>query len=520
MIIGHRARPGSSLVLPFRHVGGGRLPPPSSTLTGYRQGGGGHEAAAGQSVGRTENAALLYFGPLSNPRRPEDTNVFDKVLIANRGEIAIRVMRACKELGVGTVAVYSEADRESLHVRFADEAVCIGPPPAVKSYLVQENLIAAAQSRGAQAIHPGYGFLAENAGFSRLCAENDIKFIGPAPESIETMGDKAMARATMTAAGVPVTPGSKGIIESPEEAMEVARRIGLPVMVKASAGGGGKGIRIVHDEEGLEAGVRQAQNEAQAAFGNGAVYVEKYIAAPRHIEIQILADGNGHGVHLGERDCSIQRRHQKLIEEAPSPAVSPELRAQMGKAAVDAAVACAYEGAGTVEFLLDGDGRFYFMEMNTRVQVEHCVTEMVTGIDIVKTGIRVAAGEGLPLRQEDIAVEGHAIEFRINAEDPDNGFMPSPGTVTCWITPGGPWVRFDSHVYQGYAVPPFYDSLLGKLIVWGRDRDECLARSLWALSQFGVEGVKTTIPFHLRVLAHPLFQAGDVSTHFIEDHFA
>jgi acetyl-CoA carboxylase biotin carboxylase subunit len=444
--------------------------------------------------------------------------VFDKVLIANRGEIALRVIRACRELGIATVAVYSEADRDCLHVRFADEAVCIGPPPAVRSYLVKENLIAAAQSRGAQAIHPGYGFLAENAAFAQLCADNDIKFIGPAAASIDLMGDKAAARATMTAAGVPVTPGSEGVIGDAAEAAEVAREIGLPVMVKAAAGGGGKGIRIVHDAADLEAAVRQAQNEAQAAFGNGAVYVEKYIAKPRHIEIQVLADGTGHAIHLGERDCSIQRRHQKLVEESPSTAVSLELRARMGAAATEAAVAAHYEGAGTVEFLLDADGHFYFMEMNTRVQVEHCVTEAVTGVDIVSTGIRIARGEGLPLRQADVAIEGHAIEFRVNAEDPDNDFMPCPGAVTTWIAPGGPWVRLDSHVYQGYAVPPFYDSLLGKLVVWGRDRDECIARSRWALDQFVVAGVKTTIPFHKVVLEHPLFLAGQVSTHFIEDN--
>ncbi len=446
--------------------------------------------------------------------------MFDKVLIANRGEIAIRVIRACNELGVRTVAVYSEADAECLHVRYADESVCIGPAAASQSYLVMPALVQAALQTGAQAIHPGYGFLAERSAFSALCREHGIKFIGPSPESIDLMGDKAQARATMTAAGVPVTPGSEGIIEDAAEAEEVARRIGLPVMVKASAGGGGKGIRIVKTADELPSAVRQAQAEAEAAFGNGAVYVEKYIGAPRHIEIQVLADGKGHGIHLGERDCSIQRRHQKLIEEAPSPAVSPELRARMGGAAVAAAVAADYEGAGTVEFLLDSDGSFYFMEMNTRVQVEHCVTEMVTGVDIVKTGIAIAAGEGLPLAQDDIRVQGHAIEFRINAEDPAEDFMPSPGIVERWNPPGGPWVRFDSHVYQGYMVPPFYDSLLGKLIVWGRDREECLARSRWALDQFIVEGVKTVIPFHRVVLEHPLFAAGDVNTHFIEDHLS
>jgi len=444
--------------------------------------------------------------------------VFDKVLIANRGEIAIRVIRACRELGVGTVAVYSEADADCLHVHYADEAVCIGPPSAAQSYLVMPALVQAALQTGAEAIHPGYGFLAERAEFSALCREHGIKFIGPSPESIGLMGDKAAARATMTAAGVPVTPGSEGIIGNAAEAEVVARDLGVPLMVKASGGGGGKGIRIVKDLSELGSAVRQAQAEAEAAFGNGAVYVEKYIGAPRHVEIQVLADGRGHGVHLGERDCSIQRRHQKLIEEAPSPAVDADLRAEMGAAAVAAALAADYEGAGTVEFLLDRDGSFYFMEMNTRVQVEHCVTEMVSGVDIVKTGIRIAAGEGLPLRQENIELEGHAIEFRINAEDPAQGFMPSPGVVTRWAPPGGPWVRLDSHVYQGYAVPPFYDSLLGKLIVWGRDREEALARSRWALDQFLVDGVKTVIPFHRRVLDHPLFMAGDVTTHFIEDH--
>lgn len=444
--------------------------------------------------------------------------MFRKVLIANRGEIAVRVIRACRELGVATVAVYSEADESCLHVKYADEAICIGPPAAAQSYLVMPALIQAALQTGAEAIHPGYGFLAERASFSALCREHGIKFIGPSPEAIDLMGDKASARQTMMAAGVPVTPGSPGVIEDATEAEAVARQIGLPVMVKASAGGGGKGIRIVKEASELAAAVRQAQAEAQAAFGNGAVYVEKYIGSPRHIEIQVLADGRGHGIHLGERDCSIQRRHQKLIEEAPSPAVTEELRSRMGAAAVAAALAADYEGAGTVEFLLDSDGSFYFMEMNTRVQVEHCVTEMITGIDIVKTGIRIAAGEGLPLRQADIEVEGHAVEFRINAEDPENEFMPSPGYVTQWVPPGGPWVRLDSHVYQGYMVPPFYDSLLGKLIIWGRDREECLARSRWALEEFLVDGVATVIPFHRAVLEHPMFVAGDVNTHFIEDH--
>lgn len=445
--------------------------------------------------------------------------MFDKVLIANRGEIAVRIIRACRELGVGTVAVYSEADRDCLHVELADEAVCIGPPPASASYLVQSTLISAAQTRGAQAIHPGYGFLAENAGFSRLCADNGIVFIGPGPDAIELMGDKAAARSTMTAAGVPVTPGSDGTIADVEDALAVVGGIGLPVMIKAAAGGGGKGIRIVQHRDELAAAVRQAQNEAEAAFGNGAVYVERYVARPRHVEIQVLADAHGAVVHLGERDCSIQRRHQKLIEEAPSPAVDEITRAAMGKAAVEAARACGYVGAGTVEFLLGPDGYFSFMEMNTRVQVEHCVSEAVTGIDIVKTGIAIAAGEPLGLSQPQVEVKGHAIEFRINAEDPDNGFLPTPGTVDVWQPPGGPWVRLDSHVYQGYVVPPFYDSLLGKLIIWGRDRREAIARARWALGQFKVHGVKTTIPFHRRVLEHPVFVDGDLTTHFIEEHF-
>ena len=445
--------------------------------------------------------------------------MFSKILIANRGEIAIRVIRACRELGVKSVAVYSEADAECLHVRYADEAVCIGPPPAAQSYLVMPALIQAAQQTGAEAIHPGYGFLAERAEFSRLCREQGIKFIGPSPESIELMGDKAPREGDQTAAGVPVTPGSEGIIESAAEAEVVARDIGLPVMIKASAGGGGKGIRIATEASELAGAVRQAQAEAEAAFGNGAVYVEKYIDAPRHIEIQVLGDGTGHGIHLGERDCCIQRRHQKLIEEAPSPAVTPELRAEMGEAAVAAGVkAVEYEGAGTVEFLLDSDGSFYFMEMNTRVQVEH---PRDGGRDR-----RRHRQERHPHRRRREAAlapgghrsDGHAIECRINAEDPANNFMPSPGVVTQWIPPGGPWVRLDSHVYQGYLVPPFYDSLLGKLIVWGRDREECLARSRWALDEFLVDGVKTVIPFHRLVLEHPLFKAGDVNTHFIEDH--
>ena len=444
--------------------------------------------------------------------------MFSKVLIANRGEIAIRVIRACRELGVSTVAVYSEADESCLHVKYADEAVCIGPAAASQSYLVMPTLIQAARQTGAQAIPPRVRVPGGEGGLQRSVPRARHQVHRPEPRVHRPHGRQGVGAGHDDGRRRACHPGFSGVIEDAAEAEAVARQIGLPVMVKASAGGGGKGIRIVKEAGELAVAVRQAQAEAEAAFGNGAVYVEKYIGSPRHIEIQVLADGKGHGIHLGERDCSIQRRHQKLIEEAPSPAVSPELRGQMGEAAVAAAVAADYEGAGTIEFLLDSDGRFYFMEMNTRVQVEHCVTEMVTGIDIVKTGIRIAAGEGLPITQDEVRVQGHAIEFRINAEDPDNGFMPSPGRVTQWVPPGGPWVRFDSHVYQDYMVPPFYDSLLGKLIVWGRDREECLARSRWALEEFLVDGVKTVIPFHRIVLEHPLFIAGDVNTHFIEDH--
>jgi len=445
--------------------------------------------------------------------------MFDTVLIANRGEIAVRVIRACRELGVRSVAVYSEADAECLHVRYADEAVCIGPPPAAESYLVMPALIQAALQTGAQAIHPGYGFLAERAEFSRLCRDQGIKFIGPAPESIDLMGDKAAARATMTAAGVPVTPGSDGVIEDAAEAEAVARRIGLPVMVKASAGGGGKGIRIVREAADLATAVREAQVEAQAAFGNAAVYVEKYMEAPRHIEIQVLADGKGHAVHLGERDCSIQRRHQKLIEEAPSPAVTPELRRRMGEAAVAAAVAAHYEGAGTVEFLLDEDGSFYFMEMNTRVQVEHPVTEQISGVDIIKEQIRIAGGERMKhADQSTVLLRGHAIEFRINAEDPLHNFRPHPGRVEYFNPPGGFGVRVDSHLYAGYTVPQHYDSLLAKLIVWGETREEAVARARRALDEFIIIGIPTTIPFHQYVVEEEHFVRGEVYTDYVEKH--
>jgi acetyl-CoA carboxylase biotin carboxylase subunit len=447
--------------------------------------------------------------------------MFKKILIANRGEIALRIQRACREMGVKSVVVYSEADRDAKYVKLADEAVCIGPAPSASSYLNMPAIISTAEVTDAEAIHPGYGFLSENADFAERVERSGFVFIGPTPESIRIMGDKVAAKQAMIKSGVPCVPGSEGALpEDPKEIVKIARMVGYPVIIKAAGGGGGRGMRVVHTEAALLHAVQTTRAEAGAAFGNPAVYMEKFLENPRHVEIQVLADAHGHVVHLGERDCSIQRRHQKLIEEAPSPAVDPETRAAMGAAAVEAARAAGYQGAGTVEFLLDSDGRFYFMEMNTRVQVEHPITEMVTGIDIVKTGITIAAGEPLPFAQDDVEVEGHAIEFRINAEDPANGFLPSPGLVAEWAPPGGPWVRVDSHVYQGYTVPQFYDSLLAKLIVWGRDRDEAIRRGRWALAQFRVGGVKTTIPFHRHVLDHPLFIAGTVSTHFIDDHFA
>jgi acetyl-CoA carboxylase, biotin carboxylase subunit len=440
--------------------------------------------------------------------------MFRKILIANRGEIALRVIRACKELGVRTVAVFSEADRESLHVRFADEEVCIGPPPARESYLNIPRIIAAAEITGADAIHPGYGFLAENAEFSEICQRSEITFIGPTPAQIRQMGDKAAARRAMTEVGVPIVPGTD-ILADPEEALVAASSIGFPVLVKAAAGGGGKGMRVAQDADDFARQFAMARNEAAAAFGDESVYVEKYLARPRHIEFQIVGDQHGRVVHLGERDCSIQRRHQKLIEEAPSPALTAELRAKMGDAAVRGASAIEYVGAGTIEFLLDEDGSFYFMEMNTRIQVEHPVTEMITGYDLVKEQIRAAAG--LPLSVADpVEYRGHAIECRINAEDPDRNFAPSPGVIQTFHPPGGPGVRLDTHVYAGYRVPPFYDSLLAKLIVHGSTREEALARMRIALSSFVLEGVHTTIPFLLRVLDHPDFIAGDVDTKFLE----
>lgn len=442
--------------------------------------------------------------------------MFKKLLIANRGEIAVRVIRACKELGIATAAVYSEADQESLHVKMADEAYCIGPAVATESYLNMTNLMSLATLIEADAIHPGYGFLAENPDFAELCGACGITFIGPDPDAISKMGDKTTARETMKKAGVPVVPGTDGLIEDEEEAKETAREIGYPVIVKATAGGGGKGMRVVHSEEELVHAIRLAQQEAAANFGNPGVYLEKYLLEPRHVEIQILADKHGNVVHLGERDCSIQRRYQKLIEETPSPAVDANLRERMGQAAIAAAKAVNYSGAGTVEFLLDRENNFYFMEMNTRIQVEHPVTELVTGIDLIKEQIRIASGEPLSFRQEDVILNGWAIECRINAEDPKRDFMPSPGTIQFYLPPGGMGVRVDSGVYTGYKIPPFYDSMIAKLIVWGKDRSEALNRMRRALSEFAIEGVSTTIPYHLQVLNHPKFVDGDFHIQFLE----
>ncbi len=440
--------------------------------------------------------------------------MFKKVLVANRGEIALRVIRACRELGIRTVAVYSEADRESLHVRFADDDVCIGPPQGRLSYLRIPNLIAAAEVTGADAIHPGYGFLAENAEFADTCRASNIAFIGPTGDQIRSMGDKASARRLAAEAGVPTVPGSPGVLPDVDEALAMAESIGFPVIIKATAGGGGKGMRIAHDAEQFAQLISLAQNEALSAFGNGDVYVEKYLARPRHVEIQVIGDQHGRVAHLGERDCSVQRRHQKLIEESPSPALTDDLRARMGEAAVHLASAIDYVGAGTIEFLLDEDGSFYFMEMNTRIQVEHPVTEMVTGIDIVKEQIRVAAGE--PLSFDAVELRGHSIEVRINAEDPYRNFQPCPGLITAYHPPGGPGVRVDTHVYAGYTVPSHYDSLLAKLIVHGRDRAEALARLGQALDSFILEGVTTTIPFLARVVRHSDFVAGQIDTKFLE----
>lgn len=443
--------------------------------------------------------------------------MFDKVLIANRGEVALRIMRACKEMGIKTVAVYSTEDADTYPVRYADEKVCIGPAPANKSYLVMPSIIAAAVNTGCQAIHPGYGFLAENSDFARACADNDLVFIGPSPECIDAMGNKAAARDTMKACGVPTVPGSDGVIETVEEARKFAEEVGYPVLIKASAGGGGKGMREVHDPADLESQFMAAKNEALAAFGNGDVYLEKLVLRPRHVEVQILADKHDNRISLCERDCSLQRRHQKLLEEAPSPALTEEIRRAMGVAAVKAVRATGYENAGTIEFLLDTDGKFYFMEMNTRVQVEHPVSEQITGTDIIKEQLRIASGEPIScIERAPFAPFGHAMEFRINAEDPEHDFRPCPGNITRFEVPGGPGVRVETYIKQGDRISPYYDSMVAKLIVWGIDRDECIARGKRALSEFCIEGIKTTIPFHLEVLEKEAFVEGRVYTDFIE----
>ncbi|MCL1846605.1 MAG: acetyl-CoA carboxylase biotin carboxylase subunit [Coriobacteriia bacterium] len=445
--------------------------------------------------------------------------MFDKVLVANRGEVAVRVVRALRELGVCSVVVYSDIDKNTLAVQLADESVCIGPTPSAQSYLNIPAIIGAASSRKAQAIHPGYGFLAENATFARICADNGLVFIGPSPEAIEMMGDKNVARETMMRIGVPTVPGSDGSLETPEEAAVFAEKVGYPVLIKASAGGGGKGMRIVESPDQLESLFNAAKAEAQAAFGNDEVYLEKYLLRPRHIEIQVLADTHGNALHLCERDCSIQRRHQKLVEEAPSPAVSPELRARMGETALMAVREVGYVGAGTVEFLLDTNGSFYFMEMNTRIQVEHPITELITGTDLIKEQIRIAAGEPISfVDRAPFEPNGHAIEFRINAEDPANNFWPSPGAVTALSVPGGPGVRLDTHLYYGYTVPPSYDSLVAKLVVWGTTREEAIARGRRALDELKIEGIKTTIPFHKKVVDEQDFNAGLAHTDYIPTH--
>ncbi len=441
--------------------------------------------------------------------------MFKKILIANRGEIAVRIIRACKELGVETVAVYSEADQESLHTKLADESVCIGPPPVQNSYLMIPNIISAAELTQADAIHPGYGFLAENHKFAEICISCDLNFIGPKPEVIKSMGDKAIAKETMRAGGVPVVPGSNGPVANDKEAIDLVKDMVFPVIVKASAGGGGRGMRVAQNKDDLLNALTMARAEAEIAFGDPEVYIEKYIEEPRHIEIQVLADKSGNVIHLGERDCSIQRRHQKLIEESPSSAVGEGLRAKLGAAAVTACEAVGYENAGTVEFLVDKDDSYYFMEMNTRIQVEHPVTEMVTGVDLIKEQIKIASGEKLGLTQSDIKVNGHAIEFRINAEDPKKDFLPAGGTIDFYNPPGGPGVRVDSHIYSGYTVPTYYDSLLAKLIVWDINRDEAIARARRALQEMMIVGIETTRDFHLEVIENAFFQKGEIYTNFI-----
>ena len=440
-----------------------------------------------------------------------------KVLVANRGEIAVRIIRACRELGIETVAVFSEADRDALHVQLADEAYCIGPTASKDSYLNFTNIMSVATLTGCDAIHPGYGFLAENEAFAELCRECNVTFIGPSPEAITKMGIKDIARETMREAGVPIVPGSRGVIESIDEARAIAAEIGYPVIIKATAGGGGKGIRVARNEEELIKGINITQQEAATAFGNPGVYIEKYIEDFRHVEIQVLADSYGNTIHLGERDCTIQRRLQKLVEEAPSPALDDEIRQKMGEAAVKAAKAVNYTGAGTVEFIFDHrNNEFYFMEMNTRIQVEHPVTELITGVDLVKEQIRIASGEKLSLTQEDVVFNGWAIECRINAENPAKNFMRSPGKIAMYLPPGGPGVRVDSAAYPGYAIPPYYDSMIAKLIVHAPTREEAIARMRRALGEFIIEGIHTTIPFHIKLMEHEKFQSGEFNTKFLE----
>ncbi len=443
--------------------------------------------------------------------------MFSKILIANRGEIALRIIRACRELGIRTVAVYSEADKNSLHVRFADEAVCIGRPASANSYLNIPAIISAAEITDVEAIHPGYGFLAENSHFAEICESCKITFIGPTPKNIRLMGDKMAARSAMQKAGLPIINGSASIIKNKEEALKIAKTIGYPIIIKATAGGGGKGMRICHNDLTLVSSLMTAQAEAEANFGNPSVYIEKYIVKPRHIEIQILGDKYGHIVHLGERDCSIQRKHQKLLEESPSPGLDDKLRKRLGEAALKGAKSVGYVSAGTIEFLLDKSGNFYFMEMNTRIQVEHPVTEMVTGIDLIKEQFRVAFGEHLKIQQDKIQTKGVAIECRINAEDSENNFMPCPGKIESLYLPGGPGVRVDTHIYSGYEVPPHYDSLLAKLITYGNNRQQAIKIMQRALNEFHIAPIKTTIPFHIKVMENPLFLKGDFSTHFVNE---
>ncbi len=442
--------------------------------------------------------------------------MFNKILIANRGEIALRILRACKEMGIKTVLAYSQADASSLPVRLADEAVCIGPAASNASYLLIDRLLSVAAITDVDAVHPGYGFLAENAYFAEACRKHKITFIGPTPEAMRALGDNAVARDTMKRAGVPTTPGSEGLIVTEADAVRMAHTLGYPVIIKAAAGGGGRGMRIAHNDASLIQGFHAARTEAEKAFADGSMYMEKYLINPRHIEFQILADNFGNVIHLGERDCSMQRRNQKLIEESPSPALNARLRERMGTAAVKAAKAANYSNAGTIEFLLTEDGNFYFMEMNTRIQVEHPVTEAVTGIDLIREQIRIAAGEKMTLRQKDVKISGHAIEIRINAEDSSNNFIPNPGTVNLFVPPGGIGIRVDTHVYSGYRIPPYYDSMIAKLIVWGEDRSQALERCRRALGEFIIEGVKTTIPFALQVMGNKDFIAGKYDTGFVE----